>query len=166
MREMRMHPGQEPGPRENASPEGTEDAVRAVLSGDHERLERQFQTIVAEASCGDPIEVREAWRTFERELLRHFHDEEVHILPAFTQQGPVDARTLLAEHERIRANLTRLGVDLELHSLSAERIADFVAGLRAHARREDEVLYPWAAHRLSDAARDRIRSEISKTPPP
>jgi polyisoprenoid-binding protein YceI len=163
MRETTMQLGKEQGPIEKASPDGAEDAVRAVLSQDHERLERQFQSIVAEASADDPIALREAWRAFEGELLRHFEDEEVHILPAFAQQRPVDAQTLLDEHERIRASLIRLGVDLDLHCLPAERIADFVASLRAHARREDEVLYPWAAHRLSDAARDRVQKEISKT---
>jgi polyisoprenoid-binding protein YceI len=158
MRDMR-----ERGPHKNAAPEGADEAVQAVLSHDHERLERQFQTIVAEASRGDPIELREAWRAFEGELLRHFEDEEVHIFPAFARQRPVEAQALLAEHERIRASLTRLGVDLDLHCLPAERIADFVASLRAHARKENEVLYPWAALRLSEAARDRIRREISKT---
>jgi polyisoprenoid-binding protein YceI len=163
MRETTMQLGKEEGPSETASPDGAEDAVRAVLSQDHERLERQFQSIVVEASSDDPIELREAWRAFESELLRHFEEEEIRILPAFAQQRPVDAQTLLAEHERIRASLIKLGVDLDLHCLPAERIADFVASLRAHARREDEVLYPWAAHRLSDVARDRIRREISKT---
>jgi polyisoprenoid-binding protein YceI len=163
MRRPTMQPDQEQAPHGNISPEAAEDAVRAVLAHDHERLERQFQSIVAEASCDDPIELREAWRTFEGELLRHFEDEEVHIFPAFSQQRPVDARVLLAEHERIRASLTRLGIDLDLHCLPADRIAEFVGSLRAHARREDEVLYPWAAHRLSEAARDRIRRELSNT---
>jgi polyisoprenoid-binding protein YceI len=163
MRDTAMQLGKERGPSEAASSQGPDDAVRAVLSQDHERLERQFQSIVAEASSDDPIELREAWRAFEGEVLRHFEDEEVHILPAFAHQRPIDAQILLAEHERIRASLIRLGVDLDLHCLPAERIADFVASLRAHARREDEVLYPWAAHRLGDAARDRIRREISQT---
>jgi polyisoprenoid-binding protein YceI len=161
---MRERTIPENGPQETSFRQGTrEAAVQAILAHDHERLERQFQAIVSEASCGDPLELRGAWRAFEVELLRHFEDEEVHIFPAFAQQRPADARALLADHERIRASLTGLGVDLDLHCLPAERIADFVDTLRAHARREDDVLYPWAAHRLSDAARDRIRKEMSKT---
>ena len=147
----------------NPKPMAEEQAVRAVFSQDHERLERQFQSIVAEASCGDPIALREAWRVFEKELLAHFDDEETQILPAFALQEPIKARALLDEHERIRVGLTKLGVDLDLHCLRAERVADFIAALRAHARREDELLYPWAAHRLGEAARERTRKDLSKT---
>jgi polyisoprenoid-binding protein YceI len=153
------HVGREHSPPQEAS----EDAIQAVLSQDHERLERQFQSILAEASDGDPIALREAWRTFESDLLHHFDDEEVHILPAFARQRPADARALVDEHERIRARLTKLGVDLDLHCLPAERIADLVASLRAHARHEDDLLYPWAAHRLGETASERVRTALSKT---
>jgi polyisoprenoid-binding protein YceI len=164
MRETTIPLGPENGPAETPLRQGTrEAAVQAVLAHDHERLERQFQTIVSEVSRGDPLELRGAWRAFEVELLRHFENEELRIFPAFAQQRPADARALLADHERIRASLTRLGLDLGLNCMPAERISDFVDSLRAHARREDDLLYPWAAHRLSDAARERIREEISKT---
>jgi len=139
-----------------------EKAARAVFSQDHERLERQFQSIVAEASCGDPIALHAAWRVFEKELLAHFDDEEIQILPAFALQEPIKARALLDDHQRIRVGLTKLGVDLDLHCLRAERVADFIAALRAHARREDELLYPWAAHRLGEAARERVRKDLAK----
>jgi polyisoprenoid-binding protein YceI len=149
---------------QHPSAEAAEEAVRAVLSNDHERLERQLQSIVADATCKDPGVVRLAWRTFEGELLHHFEDEEVHILPAFAQQKPTEAGALLAEHERIRATLAALGVDLGQRRLSAERIADFVVSLRVHARQEDDLLYPWAAHQLGNAARDRVRKTLSKSP--
>jgi polyisoprenoid-binding protein YceI/hemerythrin superfamily protein len=136
-------------------------AVQAVLSNDHERLELLFQSIVAEAAREDPHVVRAAWRVFEGELLHHFEDEELHILPAFAQQRPSEARAILAEHEQIRATLTGIGVDMDLHRLSRERVADFVASLRAHARHEDDLLYPWAAHQLGDAAGDRVRRTLS-----
>ena len=147
-------------------PMGDEEAVRAVLSQNHERLERHFQSIVTESSCGDQIALREAWRAFEKELLGHFDDEEAQVFPSFAHQKPIEARALLDEHERIRARLTKLGVDLDLHCLSAERIADFVAALRAHARHEDDLLYPWAAHRLDEAARERVLKDLSKANEP
>jgi polyisoprenoid-binding protein YceI len=145
------------------SPEATDDAIRAVLSQDHDRLERQFESIMAEASSDDPIALRQGWQAFESELLRHFDDEETQVLPAFAQQKPNEAQTLLYEHQGTRGQLTKLGVDLDLHSLSAERVADFVASLRAHARREDDLLYPWAAHRLDESARNRAQDAIAKT---
>jgi polyisoprenoid-binding protein YceI len=145
------------------SPEATDDAIQAVLSQSHDRLERQFESIMAEASSNDPIALRQAWRAFESALLHHFDDEERQILPAFARQKPNEARTLGYEHQRIRGDLTKLGVDLDLHCLSAERVADFVASLRAHARREDDLLYPWAAHRLDESARNRAHDAIAKT---
>jgi polyisoprenoid-binding protein YceI len=148
---------------QHPSAQVAEDAVRAVLSNDHERLELQFQSIVADAACKDPSVVRVAWRAFEAELLRHFEDEEVHILPAFAEQKPTEARALFAEHEGIRATLSALGVDLGQRRLSTERIRDFVASLRVHARHEDDLLYPWAAHRLGNAAGDRVRKKLSKS---
>jgi hemerythrin superfamily protein len=145
------------------SPEASDDAIRAVLSQDHDRLERQFESIVAEASSGDPIALRKAWQEFESELIHHFDDEEAHVLPAFAQQRPTEASALLYEHQRIRSDLTTLGVDLDLHCLPTERVADFVASLRAHARREDDLLYPWAAHRLGEAARKRAERTMLNT---
>jgi polyisoprenoid-binding protein YceI len=145
------------------SPEESDDAIRAVLSQDHDRLERQFESIVAEASSGDPIALRKAWQEFESELIHHFDDEEAHVLPAFAQQRPTEASALLYEHQRIRGDLTTLGVTLDLHCLPSERVGDFVANLRAHARREDDLLYPWAAHRLGEAARKRAERGVFNT---
>jgi polyisoprenoid-binding protein YceI len=155
--------GPEQSPHQHPSVQAAEDAVRAVLSNDHERLERQFQTIVADAAGKDPIVVRVAWRAFEGELLQHFDDEETNILPAFAQQRPTEARAIVAEHERIRATLAGLGVDVDLRRLSTERVTDFVVSLRAHARLEDDLLYPWAAHQISNAAADRVRKSLSKS---
>jgi iron-sulfur cluster repair protein YtfE (RIC family) len=151
------------------APLADEETARAVFSRAHERPERHFQSVVARASSEDPIALREAWRVFQEELLGHLADEEVQILPAFARQRPVEARALVDEHARIRARLVKLGIDLDLHCLPAERIADFIATLRAHARHEDDLLYPWAARRLGQAASGRIQKELAEaeeTQPP
>jgi polyisoprenoid-binding protein YceI len=156
--------GIDPGENhQHPSAQSAAAAVRAVLSNDHERLEFQFQSIVAEAARKDPSVLRAAWRAFEGELLHHFEDEEVHILSAFAQQEPTEARAISAEHEQIRAALTGIGADIDLHRLPRERVAEFVASLRAHARHEDDLLYPWAAHQLGDAAGDRVRTALSRS---
>jgi len=49
--------GREKGTRKNAIREETEEAGQAVFAHDHERIERQFQSIVAEASWGEEIGV-------------------------------------------------------------------------------------------------------------
>ena len=141
----------------------TEEAVRAVLCQDYERLERQLQSIVVQSTRDDPIALRVAWQAFESELLHHCDDEEVHVLPAFTEENPTEAQALLAQHDQIRSSLSKLGTDLSLEHLPTELIADFVAGFRDHLRYEEDLLYPWAAHWLEHAARDRIRRELSGT---
>lgn len=44
----------------STSPEGTEEAVRAVLCQEYEHLERQLQSIVAQSTRDDPIALRVA----------------------------------------------------------------------------------------------------------
>ena len=144
-----------------AAPAGTEEAVRAVLCQDYEQIERQLQSIVVQSTLDDPIALRVAWRTFESELVHHCDDEEVHVLPAFAEEKPTEAHVLLAQHEQIRTGLNKLGADLDLRRLTAERIADFVITFRDHLRYEEDLLYPWAAHWLEEAARDRVRKELS-----
>ena len=150
-------------PRRPAS--GTEEAVRAVLCQDYERLERQLQSIVVQSTRDDPIALRVAWQAFESELLHHCDDEEVHVLPAFAEDKPTEAHGLLAQHEQIRSSLSKLGADLHVGHLPVELIADFVATFRDHLRYEEDLLYPWAAHWLEHAARDRIRRELCRTQP-
>jgi polyisoprenoid-binding protein YceI len=147
----------------HTSQPSTEDAVRAILCQDYEQLERQLQSIVAESTRHDPIALRVAWRTFESELVHHCEDEEMHVLPIFAQHKPTEAHAVLAQHQQIRVNLSKLGADLDAHGLPAQRIADFVAVFREHLRYEDDLLYPWAAHWLEEAARDRVRNELANT---
>ncbi|HVZ87862.1 MAG TPA: YceI family protein [Polyangia bacterium] len=149
-------------------PARNDDAVRAVLYQDYERLERQLQSIVAQSARRDPIALRIAWQTFENELIRHCQDEGEHVLPAFAEKNPDEAQALLAQHKQICSNLSKLAADLDLNRLPVERIADFVATFRDHLRHENDVLYPWAAHWLEEAARGRIHEELSidETPVP
>jgi hypothetical protein len=142
--------------QERASSTAT-PSIRADLRDDHARLERRFQSVAAEASRGDPTELRRAWGAFERELVGHLDAEETHLLGTFADQEPEEARAILAEHAAIRAQLTQLGIDLDLHALDGVRIAAFIDELRAHARREHEHLYPWADERLDREARVKIR---------
>lgn len=145
----------------SAPPVASEQAVRAVLCQDYEQLERQLQSIVAQSTRDDPIALRVAWQAFENELVHHCDDEEAHVLPAFAEEMPTEAQALFLQHEQIRGTLSKLGADLELRRLPAERIADFVTTFREHLRYEEDLLYPWAAHWHEEAARQRVRRELS-----
>jgi polyisoprenoid-binding protein YceI len=146
-------------------PETKERAIAGLLSHDHQRLEQRFQAIVNDASIDDPGAFRQEWQAFEADVLRHFDLEEGEILPAFAREQPMEARLLLEEHEQLRNRMTELGVDLDLHCLPAEQVGAFVDTLRAHARHEDEVLYPWAERCLGEAALGRLQTGLSEATP-
>jgi polyisoprenoid-binding protein YceI len=135
-----------------------EEAVRLLLISDHQHLEWSFEAIVKEAWRGDPADLSERWRNFERELLAHLDTEEEDLIRLFGEYQPLEARELMAEHQQIRVTATEMGIDLDLHCLRAARVQAFVDQLRAHAQREERLLYPWATQRLGEAAAQRIRS--------
>ncbi len=136
-------------------------SIDAMLGEDHARLERTFDAIVAAAERGDWEELQRRWPGFERELTRHMDAEEIRIISGFGREQPREARMLLDDHARIRAQLTELGLELERGSVSVERAQGFMIDLREHAAREDAVLYPWAARGLDDLAWERFRFALS-----
>jgi hypothetical protein len=119
-------------------------SLGSILAGDHHRLDRLLQAIVTRAQGGDFQQLETEWHRFQGELLAHLDAEERHLIPALAKDRPANAKTLLAEHAQIRDTLLELGVDLDLHCLSAARVVAFVAALRAHGRHEEEMFYPWA----------------------
>ena len=147
---------------EVASPPATAGkSIVDLLRDDHQRLERWFQSIVTDADSGDQDSLRQSWCAFEGELSSHLDAEELHILPLFTKDHPHEARTLLDEHLQIRSKLLALGIDLDLHCLHADRVDTFVAELRAHAHREDQLLHTWAHQHLGEASSQKIRDTLT-----
>ena len=53
-----------------------------------------------------------------------------------------------------------MGVDLDLHCLGRDQVRAFVDGLRAHADREDALLYPWATRHLSPEAATSVAETL------
>jgi hypothetical protein len=138
-----------------------ETTIDAMLGEDHARLERAFDALLTVAERGDWDDLRRRWPSFDRELTRHMDAEEIRIISGFGREHPREARTLLDDHARIRAQLTELGLALELGHVSIERAQGFLIDLREHAAREDAVLYPWAARGLDALAWERFRFALS-----
>jgi len=136
-------------------------AIDAMLGEDHARLERAFDAMLAGAERGAWDDLRLRWPAFGRELTRHMDAEEIRIISGFGREHPREARSLLDEHARIRAQLTELEVELETGNVTVERARAFLIDLREHAAREDAVLYPWAARGLDDLAWERFRFALS-----
>jgi len=122
---------------------GRLSSLESMLAGDHDRLERAFQAIVTRAYGGDFQQIEAEWSRFQDALLGHLDAEERNLIPALAEDRPREAQTLLDDHRLIRIKLLQLGIDLDLHCLSAERVEAFVEALRAHAHREEHIFYPW-----------------------
>jgi polyisoprenoid-binding protein YceI len=131
-----------------------------TLADGHARLQRSLADIVALSFDLDTDELRQPWKTFELDLVRHLDLEDEHVLRPFAAAEPGPAVEIAAEHERVRAALTQLGIDLDLHCLRPEQVQTFVEQLRAHIGREESLLYPWASRQLGAEARIRLRHAL------
>ena len=79
-------------------------------------------------------------------LEQHFRFEEQEVWPEFAASSAAarsEVSALLAEHARIRETLDRLGIEIQLKRVDREAIERLIEQLRAHARHENELFYPW-----------------------
>ncbi len=127
-------------------------SVRPLLVRDHERLDALFVRLLQTFLDGDPDDVRAMWTRFDAGLSAHLDAEERYLLPLFARVDPDEAAGLLAEHAVIRRSLEELGVGVDLHAVSLGVTREFIQGLRAHARRENELFYRWADRLVDDGA--------------
>ncbi|MCX5747123.1 MAG: hemerythrin domain-containing protein [Proteobacteria bacterium] len=129
-------------------PHTSEEPLATFLTHNHTRLETQFQSLLEAMAAGAP-EARELWGALDHELLAHMEAEERYVLPAFAKVDHDEAKQLLREHGLLREQLLELGVAVDLHAIRFERSREFINRLRAHAAREDRLLYRWADLKLS-----------------
>ena len=131
-----------------------------LLSDHHRTLDERIDKVMSRAREADPTALRTEWAAFERELSRHMELEEAELLPDFAKYDAAEAHALLSEHCAIRNALLDLGLNLDLHCVRAEAIDDFVARLRAHAKREDAALYLWAQNHLAAGRWQSVKREL------
>jgi hemerythrin superfamily protein len=137
--------------------------LRVALTQDHEKIDAMFDCLVACAQSDASFELQAVWIDFERALLGHMDWEEMYLLPAYEQHAPADAAAIRADHASFRSLLAQIGIDLERHNAHAQTIEEFVRRLRAHAAREERVLYPWIdqaiEHHAVHAMLKRMRTQ-------
>jgi hypothetical protein len=131
--------------------------LRGQLVRDHERLERLFEDLRAAFDADAREDAARLWGDLDRGLSAHMEFEERHVLPAFRAVDSSEVDGLLREHDLIRRRLTELGIGVDLHAVRAEIVADFIALLRAHAHREDALLYRWAERELPPSTQAKFR---------
>lgn len=146
---------------EASSREGPD--IYEYLCGSHADLDRQLDRLIAAIEANDP-ELRRRWNRVEAELLAHMDAEERFVLPSFAHVDLAESTGLLREHGRLRERMLELGVAIDLHYVRIPMCMELVELLRAHAYREQKILYRWVAtslhpellratvHRIEDSA--------------
>jgi hemerythrin len=138
----------------------TAAGLRDILGRDHRRLEKLFDYLLEEFEAGDRAGTQKMWTRFEGGLTAHLNAEEKYLLPIFGKAYPAEAAALLHEHQLIRARVEELGVGVELHLVNLAIARELVETLRAHARREDEMMYGWAEREAGLAELEALASEV------
>lgn len=123
---------------------------------DHAEIDTLFDDTIAAFRSGDRDEAAAMFGVFERRLEAHLKTEDELLLASLRREHPADADALAADHAGIRAKLAELGVDVDLHLCRADWIAAFVDMLKAHAGREDALLYRWASEPSAHVDPDRV----------
>jgi hemerythrin-like domain-containing protein len=135
------------------------------LPDHHRQIEQLLDELKTLSRGDDSRALCAAWARFDRALEDHMRAEEEHLLPAFFDAHPVEARELLRDHAEIRRLVSELGVTVELHQLRADLADRLIERLREHARREDRSLYPWAARHLRPSLEGLRSWWLSSTAP-
>jgi hemerythrin-like domain-containing protein len=127
--------------------------LREMLLAHHHDLERTCCDLLGETYADDSLALIAAWRRFEDRLRRHMALEEAYLLGPYAHSHRDDATEIRRQHDSLRALMTPLAIEVELHVIRAETVERLVNALRAHAAHEDTSMYPWAQRHLR--ARER-----------
>lgn len=147
------------------APSSRHAGLRGELIRDHHRLDQLFSELRAAFDADAREDAARLWTDLDQGLSAHMAFEERYVLPAFRAVDSSEVDGLLREHDLIRHRLAELGIGVDLHAVRAEIVADFLALLRAHAHREDELLYRWAERKLPPEAQSAFRPASRGKPP-
>lgn len=136
--------------------EGTA-TLREMLSRDHSRLDALFGELLEALRAEAWLDADRCFGVLDDELSAHLIAEEAHVLPAFAQVDAPEARALREEHDEIRRRLREIGVGMELHAVPEAVATGFIESMRAHARREDALMYRWIDAHLAAVAAGELR---------
>lgn len=129
----------------------TMEPIGKRLFADHERLGGIFDRLLNCVHVNDQPAIDAAWTEFESALLAHLEAEEVHLLPIFAQVDREEVTAIRQDHAKIRYLLAEMGVRLELHCVKERTVERLIQSLRAHAAREERLLYEWADREVPDS---------------
>lgn len=142
-----------PAPTLSLRGDAMKHSIREHMWADHSRMMGLFQKLTDTVDGADAPTIERMWTEFERVLETHMQAEERHLFPLLEETDPTEVRELWAEHQAFRRLVAELGVRTDLHTLRKETVDDLVEKLRAHANRENELLYRRADELMAPAAR-------------
>lgn len=126
---------------ESAPQAKASDDLGTLLSAEHTHLDRLFDEMLAAFQADARVEARTLWNQFDSELRAHMALEETRILPRLQLVNAPEAAALRREHDRLREKLLQLGIGVDLHFTRDTHVEEFLRELRAHAKREDALMY-------------------------
>jgi hypothetical protein len=130
--------------------------LRSLLSQDHVRLDRLLVPLRAASAPEARLDLAPLWAEFESGLKRHLQLEESYLFPGLQQLAPAEAAVLVREHAEIRAQLSRVGIAVELRLATGELAGEFGRLLGIHAAREDALIYRWSEMHLAGPTRGAL----------
>lgn len=130
------------------------------LLEDHARLNGILTRLLAAFEANDREDMAALWNQLEAGLTAHMDAEEKFLLPVLARTEPAEARELLAEHADIRSRLLELGVRVDLHTIRLDSGRELIDLLRAHASKEDEILYEFADKHVDAETRASVLHAI------
>jgi hypothetical protein len=130
--------------------------VERHMAQDHRELETFLKQLQEDVEAPECAAMHCTWCELEERLLGHLLAEEHHLLPLIEADHPAGVARTLAEHDEIRRQVSELGAAIELHTVRHPAIQELIRTLQAHARFEDETLYPLAGEKASPVLQQRI----------
>lgn len=127
----------------------TASQLPLAMDQHYREIEEACLALLSAGFADDSRDLVRCWSDIERRLLDHMAAEERSLLPAYQREAPESAQELRDQHARLREQASEIGVAIQLHTIRCEQLEDFVATLRAHARREEASLYRWAERKLA-----------------
>lgn len=136
---------------------------RLLLADHHHAIQAACADLRAEVYADETLSLIDAYRRFEHAVILHLEIEEHDLLPGFGECSILGAAQIRLQHLELRAQLYRLGIEVELHQARAERFEVLVDTLQRHIRIEEATLYPWAEQNLSLDTRRSLFTRIGRS---
>jgi hypothetical protein len=145
---------------------GKLSSLESMLAGDHDRLDRAFQTIVTRVYGGDFQQIEAEWSRFQDALVGHLDAEEKHLIPALAEDRPGEARTLLDEHTpHVARRIKRLFRQRQKLQAAIQRWMELARAVGpAAADLVAKVEQAWKDHISAQAEMHRQRAAQRLTP--